>query len=154
MGPGECRPDTAALAERVGRRIAEAGAVLVTGGRGGVMEAASRGAARAGGIVVGILPGDEEHTANPFVTIPVVTGMGEARNAINVLTAHAVIAIEGGPGTLSEIALAAKTGTPLVGLRTWRAATDSARIDMHRADGADEAVARALALADPANRVY
>lgn len=147
MGPGRCGPDAAALAEGVGRRIAEAGAVLVTGGRGGVMEAASRGAAQAGGIVVGILPGDEESAANPFVTIPIVTGLGEARNAINVLTAHVVIAIEGGPGTLSEIALAAKTGTPVVGLRTWRAATDSAEIPVHRAESADDAVSRALELA-------
>jgi uncharacterized protein (TIGR00725 family) len=148
MGPGTCSDQTAALAEQVGRLIAEADAVLICGGRGGVMEAASRGAAEAGGTVVGILPSDDESTANPFVTLPIVTGMGNARNAINVLTSHVVIAIEGGPGTLSEIALAAKTGTPLVGLDTWTATSDSASLDIHTARDPDDAVSQALRLGE------
>lgn len=151
MGPGACSPETAVLAEDVGRRIAAAGAVLICGGRGGVMEAAARGASEAGGTVVGILPSDDEATASPFVTIPIITGMGNARNAINVLSSHAVIAIAGGAGTLSEIALAAKVGRPVVGLRTWEAriAPDGPEIRIYRTKDAQSAVSEALRLADP-----
>ena len=119
MGPGTCSPAEARAARAVGRRIAERGGILVCGGGGGVMEATSRGAQEAGGLVLGILPSESETTANPYVGIPIVTGLGNARNAVNVLTSHALIAIAGGPGTLSEIALALKVGTPVVGLRTW-----------------------------------
>ncbi len=84
------------------------------------MEAAARGAALAGGLVIGILPSEDESTANPYVHVPIITGLGNARNAINVLTSHAVIAVGGGYGTLSEIALALKTRTPVVGLNTWK----------------------------------
>ena len=120
MGSATCDDETSRIAETVGRAIAMNEAVLICGGGGGVMEAAARGAWKAGGLVVGILPSDDESTANEWVHIPIVTGMGNARNAINVLTSHAVIAIAGGAGTLSEIALAIKVGTPVVGLKTWK----------------------------------
>lgn len=107
-------------AYEVGRLLAERGAVLVCGGLGGVMEAAARGCYEAGGEVIGILPGTSAATANPYVTHPVVTAMGHARNVILVQTAAAVIAIEGGYGTLSEIAIARKLGKPLVLLDSWQ----------------------------------
>ena len=146
MGPGTCDEKTARLAEEVGRLIAEAGAILICGGLGGVMEAASKGSSRAGGTVVGILPSDDDSTANPFVTISIVTGMGNARNAINVLTSHALIAIEGGPGTLSEIALALKIGTPVVGLDTWHATMGDNDLHLIRASDPVDAVAEAVRL--------
>lgn len=120
MGPGTCSPGDKRAAVAVGRRIALGGGILICGGGSGVMEAAARGAHEADGLVVGILPSDAEDTANPFVHIPIVTGLGNARNVINVLTSHALIAISSGPGTLSEIALALKSGTPVVGLNTWK----------------------------------
>jgi uncharacterized protein (TIGR00725 family) len=107
-------------AYQVGRLIAEGGAVLACGGLGGVMEAASRGCFEAGGEVIGILPGDSAASANPYITHPVVTAMGHARNVILVQTAAALIAIEGGYGTLSEIAIARKLGKPLVLLDSWQ----------------------------------
>jgi uncharacterized protein (TIGR00725 family) len=107
------------LAEAVGRQLAESGAVLICGGRGGVMEATCRGAKEAGGLTIGILPGTSRREANPYVDIPIVTGIGEARNAVITRTAEAVIAIGGGYGTLSEIAFALRFGTPVVGLETW-----------------------------------
>ena len=119
VGSASCGAETAALAEEVGREIARRGAVLICGGRGGVMEAACRGARSAGGTTVGILPGTDRGQANPYVDIPIVTGLGEARNALVVRSADAVIAVSGGYGTLSEIALALKMGRPVVGLRTW-----------------------------------
>jgi uncharacterized protein (TIGR00725 family) len=107
-------------AEAVGRGLAEAGDVtVVTGGLGGVMAAASRGAQRAGGVTVGLLPGTDRADANPWVDVAVPTGLGEARNALVVRSADVVVAIGGAYGTLSEIALALKTGTPVIGLRTW-----------------------------------
>ncbi len=119
VGSASCDAGTAALAEEVGREIARRGAVLICGGRGGVMEAACRGARSAGGTTVGILPGTDRSQANPYVDIPIVTGLGEARNALVVRSADAVIAVSGGYGTLSEIALALKMGRPVVGLQTW-----------------------------------
>lgn len=118
-GAGACDPQIAAWAEEVGRRIAAAGALLVCGGLGGVMEAACRGAVQAGGLTLGILPGVDRAAANPFVRIPVPTGMGHARNVLIVQTADVVIAISGEYGTLSEIALARKCGRRVVGLHTW-----------------------------------
>jgi uncharacterized protein (TIGR00725 family) len=119
VGSAICDAKTAALAEEVGREIACRGAVLICGGRGGVMEAACRGARSAGGTTVGILPGTDRAQANPYVDIPIVTGLGEARNALVVHSADAVVAISGGYGTLSEIALALKMGRPVVGIGTW-----------------------------------
>lgn len=106
-------------AYEVGRLIAQRDAILVCGGLGGVMEAASRGCFEAGGEVIGILPGDTAVSANPFITHPIVTAMGHSRNVILVHTAAALIAIEGGYGTLSEIAIARKLGKPLVLLDSW-----------------------------------
>jgi uncharacterized protein (TIGR00725 family) len=109
-------------AEELGRRLAESGAVVVCGGLGGVMEAACRGARSAGGLTLGILPGRDRREANPFVEVAVPTGLGEARNALVVHAADAVVAVGGAYGTLSEIALALKGGTPVVGLHTWELA--------------------------------
>ena len=135
------------LAEEVGRRVAEAGAVLVCGGLTGVMEAACRGARRAGGRTIGILPGTDRAEANPFVDVAVATGMGQARNAIIVLTADAVVAIGGGYGTLSEIGLALRFGRPVIGLRTWEAGRGERRVPVVAAASPEDAVRRALALA-------
>ena len=107
------------VAEAVGRELAARGAVVVCGGLGGVMEAACRGAKEAGGRTLGILPGTDRAAANPFVDTAVATGLGEARNALVVRAADALIAVGGGYGTLSEIALALKAGKRVVGLDSW-----------------------------------
>ncbi len=147
IGAGVCSEQEAALAEEVGRRLAEAGAVVLTGGRGGVMAAASRGAAQAGGLTVGILPGEDASQANPWVALPIVTGLGEARNAVLMRTAQVVIAVGGEYGTLSEIAFALKFGRPVVGLRTWQAVSNAGHnLPIHKATNASDAVAAALAL--------
>lgn len=99
--------------------LADAGAVVVTGGCSGVMEAASKGAHEAGGTTLGILPGTDRGEANEWVSVAVPTGMGEARNALVVRAADALIAIGGAWGTLSEIALARKAGKPVAGLASW-----------------------------------
>lgn len=119
VGSASCDEEVAALAEAVGREIARRGAVLVCGGRGGVMEAACRGARAEGGTTVGILPGNDRRQANPYVDIALATGLGEARNAVVVRAADAVIAVSGGYGTLSEIGLALKMGKAVIGLDTW-----------------------------------
>lgn len=108
-----------ANAYEVGRLIAESGAVLVCGGLGGIMEAASRGTAEAGGEVIGILPGSSPQDANPFVSLPVVTDMGHARNIIIAQTANVLIAIEGEYGTLSEMAISLKLGKTVLVLDSW-----------------------------------
>jgi uncharacterized protein (TIGR00725 family) len=143
--------DILRAAEEVGAGIAAAGAVLVCGGRDGVMEAACRGAKAAGGLTVGILPGVDRAEANAFVDVAVPTGLGEARNALVVRAADAVIAVDGGYGTLSEIALALVAGTPVVGLGTWElrraAGADTGIVPAQDAAGA-VAVALALALGE------
>jgi len=106
----------------VGRLIARGGAALVCGGLGGVMEAACRGAAAEGGLTIGILPMDNRKAANPYVNVPVVTGIGKARNVAVVLSAQAVIAIDGSYGTLTEIGHALQAGIPVIGLNTWAVA--------------------------------
>ena len=113
---GEIPPDTYKMAEELGREIAGHGAVLITGGRGGVMEATCKGAKEKNGLTVGILPGDESD-ANPYVDITIVTGMGDGRNVINVRSGDAVIAVHGGAGTLSEIGLALKAGKRVIALK-------------------------------------
>lgn len=120
IGASSCDRTIDLLAEEVGYLIAKMGHVLVTGGLGGVMEAASRGAKKGGGITVGILPGFSADEANAFIDIPVVTGMSHARNVILVRSSKAVIAVAGEYGTLSEIALALKIGIPVVGLESWK----------------------------------
>jgi uncharacterized protein (TIGR00725 family) len=119
IGAGSCDKKIYGIAEEVGRLIAEKGAMLITGGLGGVMEAASKGAKEAGGITVGILPGFSKGEANPFVMVPITTGLSHARNIIVVRSADAIIAIAGEYGTLSEIAIALKLGKPVVGIKTW-----------------------------------
>jgi len=147
VGPSAATPAEHALGEEVGRLIAEAGAVLVCGGLGGLMEAAASGCAEAGGRSVGIVP-DDRPAANPYLTVAVATGMGEARNAIVVRTADAVIAVAGDFGTLSEIALALKIGKPVVGLGTWELAKRGQPVDaIVRADSPAAAAEAALRLA-------
>jgi hypothetical protein len=119
IGGGQCSKEEARQAEEVGRQLAKRGAVLVCGGLGGIMGAACKGASLEGGTTIGILPGDSSQAANPYVQIPIVTGLGEARNVIVVKSAQAVIAIGGKYGTLSEISYALKNGIPVIGLNTW-----------------------------------
>jgi uncharacterized protein (TIGR00725 family) len=121
--------------------------VLVCGGLGGVMEAAARGAQEAGGVTLGLLPGDDRSDANPFLTVSVPTAMGEQRNALIARSADALIALGSGFGTLSEIALALKFGRRVVGLGTWRLTRDdgSEVEDIVRAADPVDAVERALA---------
>ena len=119
VGGEEAPPRALAQAEAVGRELARRGCTLICGGRGGVMEAACRGAREAGGRTVGVLPGTDRAEANPYVELAIVSGVGRARNLIVVLSADAVIAIDGGYGTLSEIGFALQYGKPVVGLATW-----------------------------------
>ncbi|MFQ5647357.1 MAG: TIGR00725 family protein [bacterium] len=120
IGAGSCSVETAQVAEEVGQRIAEQGGILLCGGLGGVMEAAARGAGKAGGLTVGILPGNLASQANRYIDIPVVTGIGHARNVVLVQSAQGIIAVKGEYGTLSEIAVALKENKPIVGIDTWK----------------------------------
>ncbi len=119
IGGRVCSAEEAELAENVGRELAERGVTVVCGGLSGIMEAVCKGAFSAGGMTVGILPGDDRNAANPYVRIPIVTGIGLARNLIVAKSADAVIAVHGWYGTLSEIAYALQYGTPVIGLNTW-----------------------------------
>ena len=139
IGDSDPDPETAALAEEAGAGIARAGAVLVCGGLGGVMQAAARGAKGAGGLTVGVLPTYEPESANPFIDIPIVTGMGHARNVIIAATAHALIAMSGAHGTLSEIAIGLKLGKRVVSL-----GRDESPAGVVSAPNAREAVRMAL----------
>ena len=147
IGGSEPSPEEARLAEEVGRELARQGVTLVCGGLGGVMEAACRGASSEGGVTIGILPGDSARSANPYVQIPIVTGMGYARNISVVKSGQAVIAIGGSYGTLSEIAHARQSGIPVIGLNTWAISrngqTDNSIIP---AQNATEAVNKAINL--------
>ncbi|MCL5962677.1 MAG: TIGR00725 family protein [Chloroflexi bacterium] len=147
-GAGECDAEMARLAEEVGWGLAKAGAVLITGGLGGVMEAACKGAKRAGGMTIGILPGSSRREANEYVDIPLVTGLGHARNVIVAGSADVFIAVGGEYGTLSEIALALKMGVPVIGLRTWELGKLGKPCeDIHVAHTPEEAVKEACRLA-------
>jgi uncharacterized protein (TIGR00725 family) len=108
------------MAYEIGKNIASEGAALICGGLSGIMEAACRGAKEAGGLTIGILPSTDEETANNWVDIRIPTGLGYARNALVVLSSHAVIAIDGAEGTLSEIGYAITFNKPLIGLNTWQ----------------------------------
>jgi len=119
IGGSQCSKKEAQLAEKVGRQLARRGAILVCGGLGGIMKAACKGASAEGGTTIGIIPSNDRQTANPYVQIPIVTGLGEARNVIVVKSVQAVIAIGGSYGTLSEISHALKNGIPVIGLNTW-----------------------------------
>jgi len=124
IGGGEASAQAARLAEEVGREIARRGATLICGGLGGVMEATCKGAREAGGLTIGILPGDNRREANPYVQIPITTGMGYARNAVLVKSSQVIIAIDGSYGTLTEIGYALQSGIPVIGLKTWSLAID------------------------------
>ncbi len=124
IGENDPTPEIAAMAETVGAEIASAGAVLVCGGLGGVMEAACRGACGKGGITIGILPGTRPEDANPYVRYPIPSGLGYARNILVVRSAQAVIAVGGKYGTLSEIAFAKIEGIAVIGLQTWELRRD------------------------------
>jgi uncharacterized protein (TIGR00725 family) len=147
IGGSDVSPKVVETAEEVGREVARRGAVLVCGGLTGVMEAACRGASREGGLTIGILPGDSRRTANRYVKIPIVTGIGHARNVIVVKSSQAIVAIDGSYGTLSEIAHALQNGIPVIGLGTWSFLINK-QIDeaITRAKNPKEAVDMAMAL--------
>lgn len=119
IGGGVCTPEIEEAAEKVGRGIAERDGILICGGLGGVMEAGCRGAKKAGGMTIGILPGMNQKDANKYVDIPIPTGVGYARNIIIVNTSDSVIAVNGKFGTLSEIAFCLQFGVPVIGLFSW-----------------------------------
>lgn len=140
IGAGACDKDTGILAEAVGHEIARRGGVLICGGLGGVMEAASRGAQQAGGVTLGILPGAVSREANPYISIKVATNLGHARNILIAHSADVLIAVSGGYGTLSEIAIALKIGKPVVVLNSWEPGSD-----VIIADNPEDAVSKAFA---------
>jgi uncharacterized protein (TIGR00725 family) len=152
IGGALATDEVLAQAEAVGRELARRGCVLICGGLGGVMEAACRGAQQAGGTTIGVLPGEDRDEANPYVTLPIVTGVGRARNLIIVLTAEALIAVDGGYGTLSELGFALQYGKPVVGLGTWRFSNGSDEdASIVRCDDAVEAVNKAIEMGQAAS---
>jgi uncharacterized protein (TIGR00725 family) len=148
VGSGRGESEALGVAFEVGKALGARRAVLVCGGLGGVMEAACRGAVEEGGTTVGLLPGLDRGEANAFVAVAIPTGLGEARNALVVRAADALVAIGGEFGTLSEIGLALKEGKPVVGIGTWELAKDGRSVEaVEPATGAHDAVERALNLA-------
>ena len=148
IGGGQCSSEEARLAEEVGRELAKKGATLVCGGLGGVMEAACKGAFSEGGVTIGILPGESRRAANSYVQIPIVTGIGYARNVAVVKSSQAVIAIGGIYGTLSEIGHTLQSGIPVIGLNTWSLSRNGQPDDsIIVAQSPAEAVDKALKLA-------
>jgi uncharacterized protein (TIGR00725 family) len=143
IGAASCNSEVEQVAEEVGREIAKKGAVLVCGGLGGVMEASARGAKAEGGITIGILPGFDPSDANPFIDIKIVTGLSHARNVLIVRSCDTLVAVSGGYGTLSEIAIALKLNKPVVGLETWNISPS-----VVQAENAKEAVKKAVELLD------
>jgi len=144
IGTSEASTEEYQTAEEVGREIARRKGILVCGGLGGVMEASCRGAKSEGGLTIGIIPGSSKKEANPYVDIPIVTGISEARNIIIVRSSNAIIAIGGSFGTLSEIAFALKLEIPVVGINTWEVSTN-----IKKATTPKEAVDLAFSLARP-----
>jgi uncharacterized protein (TIGR00725 family) len=149
VGGSDASASVMAVAEAVGAALASAGAVVICGGLGGVMEAACRGAKSEGGLTVGLLPGRDRSAANQWVDIVLATGLGEARNALVVSSASAVIAVGGEYGTLSEIALALRLGRPVIGLGTWSLSRPTGALDtgVVPMDDPLEAVETAMSLA-------
>ena len=143
-GGNRCSQRTARLARALGREITAAGAVLLCGGLGGVMEAVAQGAAEAGGTVIGILPGYRHDAGNRHLTVRIPTGLGYARNVLVAAAGDALIALPGAHGTLSEVAMARVLGRPVIGLGVWR---DVPGVVVART--AAEAVRRAVALSRP-----
>jgi uncharacterized protein (TIGR00725 family) len=152
VGPSDADPQVLALAEKAGALIAEAGAILVTGGLGGAMEAACRGAHRAGGTTVGILPGASRDEGNDFLDVAIPTAMGEMRNALVVRSADGVLAISGGFGTLSEIALALALGKPVMTVGSWELAIGGRPVNIPCAETVEEAVSGLLQTGGPGPR--
>ncbi len=147
IGGSEVSPEVVRLAEEVGREIARRKAALVCGGMGGVMEAACKGAIEEKGLTIGILPGENRKEANPFVQIPIATGIGYARNVAVVKSAQAIIAIDGSYGTLTEIGYALQSGIPVIGLNTWSLSIDDkAEKNIIPAKNAKDAVDKAMEL--------
>jgi uncharacterized protein (TIGR00725 family) len=138
VGPSDATSQESRTAEEIGRGLADAGAVLVCGGLGGVMSAACHGASDAAGTTVGLLPGTDRASANEWVQVAIPTGLGELRNGLVIRAADAVIAVGGAYGTLSEIALALRAGVPVSGLNTWEIE------GVERVESANEAVSCAL----------
>ncbi len=148
IGGSQCSEEEAKIAEEVGHQLARQGAILVCGGLSGVMEAVCKGASSEGGVTIGILPGESRQAANPYVQIPIVTGIGYARNITVVKSAQAVIAVGGSYGTLSEISHALQSGIPVIGLNTWSLSRNSKQDNsIIPAQNATEAVDKALDLA-------
>jgi uncharacterized protein (TIGR00725 family) len=141
IGASAPRPEDLENAHAAGLRLAELGAIVVTGGRGGVMEAACRGAKEGGGMTVGILPGFDRSDANAFVDVSLPTGLGEMRNGLVARAAEAVVAIGGAWGTLAEIAFARGAGTPVFGVGTWELGDDGVTVVASGAEAAERAVA-------------
>jgi uncharacterized protein (TIGR00725 family) len=139
IGGSDVSPEVAALAREVGREVAGTGAVLLCGGLGGVMAAAAQGAQAAGGVSLGILPDGDRRRANPSLTYTIATNLGHARNILIAHSADALIAVDGGHGTISEAAIALKLGKPVIALQvSWDLP------GLRRAGSAEEAVALAL----------
>jgi uncharacterized protein (TIGR00725 family) len=145
IGASEATPEEAEQARAAGRRLAELGAVVVTGGRGGVMEAACRGAKEAGGQTVGILPGLDRADANPYVDIGIPTGLGELRNGLVARAAQAVVTVGGAWGTLAEIAFARAAGKAVFGVGSWDLGEDG----VIAVESGSEAAERAVAAVQP-----
>lgn len=120
IGAGVCDKETKVIAYDIGKEIASSGNILVCGGLTGVMESAAKGAVESGGLTIGILPGLSREDANPYIKIPIATGLGEARNTVIARTCDSLIAINGEFGTLSEISLGLKMGKKVIGLDTWQ----------------------------------
>ena len=147
IGAGLGDPELTEFASEAGRLLAEAGAIVVCGGRGGVMEAVAKAALEAGGETIGIIPEDDPRAANPYCTHVVASGVGHARNLAVVASSDAVIAIGGAWGTLSEMALARKLGRPVIALRSWEPTGPERADGIEPVTTAAAAVERALALA-------
>ena len=147
IGTRQPSPEESKLAEDVGRELAKNGAIIICGGLGGVMEDACRGAYKEGGLTIGVIPGDDRKSANSYVQIPIVTGIGYARNVIIVKSAQAIIAVGGGYGTLTEIGYALDSKKPVIGLSTWKFSRNN-QMDKSiiRAHSAKAAVSKALKL--------
>jgi uncharacterized protein (TIGR00725 family) len=145
VGPGDATAEETHAADAIGRGLAEGGAILVCGGLGGVMAAACHGAAAVAGVTIGFLPGTDRESANEWVQIALPTGLGELRNGLVIRAADAVVAVGGAYGTLSEIALALRSGVPVIGLKTWdvegieqvTSAAEAVRRALDRATGRD-----------------
>lgn len=151
VGPGEASQQQRLTARRVGGLLAGRRAVVVTGGLGGVMAAASRGAIEAGGTTLGLLPGDDREEGNPYLTVSLPTGLGEMRNALLVRSCDALVAVGGSWGTMSEIALAVRVGVPVVAIGGWRMPAGGV-LDVESPEEAVECLHALLWRKDPSDR--